>query len=341
MRVTIKDVAKLANVSPSTISLILNNKPVPISQKTREKVLKIAKQLNYRPNQLAVGLVTSKTNSIGLIIPDNSNPFFASLSNCIEKNANSNGYSVILGNSNNDAKAVINYLQIFTDHQVDGIVLAQTDFSDPEETTKCNNMIHELKIPIVLVDRVSEDSHVNSVMVDQIAAGYLATKHLLELGHRRIGCAAGSFALLNCKNRLIGYKKALAEYNVPFDSGLLYEEALNIECGIHSLPYLLGKNVTAVFAFNDLIAYGIYKELRNYNLHIPDDLSVVGIDDIFLSNIIQPPLTTVAQPIEESARLVVEHLVELIKEPNATGCEPVILAPTLKVRGSSKKLITL
>lgn len=340
MRATIKDVAHLAGVSTSTVSFVLNNKPVSISADTRERVMDAAAALHYRPNQLAVGLVTSKTNSIGLIIPDNANPFFASLSNSIEKNANANGFSVILGNTNNNAQKTRDYLRILTDHQVDGIILAQADFATKEETEKCMELIRELRTPLVLVDRTYQDPYVDSVMVDQEVAGYLATKHLLELGHRKIGCVSGPLGLANCHHRLLGYQKALAEYEIPYQPNLVYEETLTIECGMHALPYLLGQNVSSVFAFNDLIAYGIFKELRNYNLSIPEDLSVVGLDDIFLSDIIQPPLTTVAQPIEETAACVVERLVLLIQDHASGPRQPRIFLPVLKVRGSTKRFKT-
>lgn len=339
MRATIKDVARRANVSTSTVSLVLNNKSVPISQQTRDAVLQAAKELHYRPNQLAVGLVTNKTNTIGLIIPDNSNPFFAALSNQIEKAASRNGYSIILGNTNNSAKSTRNYLRIFTDHAVDGIILAQADFSLPEEGEKCMQLIKDLHIPVVSVDRIYKESNLNSVVVDQKLAGYLATRHLLNLGHRRIGCASGPLGLSNCHNRLLGYQKALSEFDVPFDPNLIYEENLNIECGIHALSTLLGQNVTAIFAFNDLIAYGVYKELRNYNLSVPDDLSLVGLDDIFLSEILQPPLTTVAQPVTEIAENVVDRIIGQIVSAGGTGQEPLVLEPILKVRGSTKRIV--
>lgn len=337
-RTTIKDVAKLAGVSTATVSLVLNEKPVPISAATRLAVLEAAKTLHYRPNQLAVGLVTNKSNSIGLIIPDNSNPFFASLSNYIEKAANQNGFSVILGNTNNEPKVTRDYLRIFADHQVDGIILAQADFATPEESEKCMNLLHELRTPVVLVDRVYKDSNIDCVLVDQVMAGYLATHHLLEMGHRKIGCASGPLGLGNCANRLIGYKKALEEFHIPFDPTLIFEDNLNIDCGIHALPSLLGHNVTAIFAFNDLIAYGIYKESRNYNLSIPNDLSIIGLDDIFLSDIIQPPLTTVAQPISETADIAVQKLLDLMLPSANSIHNPKILQPTLKVRGSTRRI---
>lgn len=338
MRATIKDVAKLAGVSVSTVSLVLNNKSVPITDKTKETVFSAAKELQYRPNQLAVGLVSRKTNSLGLIIPDSSNPFFASLSNQIEKRANVQNYTVIVGNTSNNAKSTCNYLRVFADHGVDGIILAQSDFGSTEETQQCFDLVHDLKIPVIMVDRVYNQDNVNSVIVDQELAGYLATRHLLNLGHTRIGCASGPVWLNNCQQRLNGYKKALAEYGVEFDENLIFSDNLDIECGIHALPVLLGEGTTAIFAFNDLIAYGIYKELANYNLSVPNDLSVVGMDDVFFSEVIQPPLTTVSQPVSQIAKLVVNNIIDQIEGSNPKSSEPVILKPILKVRGSTKHI---
>lgn len=336
-RITIKDVAKLAGVSTATVSLVLNDKPVPISDKTRSAVIEAAQSLRYRPNQLAVGLVTSKSSFIGLIMPDNSNPFFASLSSYIEKEANRNGYSVILGNTNNNPKTTREYLRMFTDYRVDGIILAQTDFNTPKENEKCLNLIQEISTPLVLVDRVLKYATIDCVMVNQVTAGYLATHHLLSLGHKKIGCASGPLGLDNCANRLAGYQKALEEFGIAYDASLVYEGDLTIDCGIQALPSLLGRNVSAIFAFNDLIAYGIYKESRNYNLNIPGDLSVVGLDDIFLSDIIQPPLTTVSQPITEVASLAIQKLTNLIQATPGYTHTPSILQPILKVRGSTRR----
>lgn len=337
MRTTIKDVARAAGVSPSTVSLILNEKPVSISHDTREKVLRAVKELHYRPNQLAVGLVTKTTNTIGLILPDSNNPFFAALSNQIEMRLRHENLNVIIGNTGGDPKITREYLRIFSDRRVDGIVLAQLDFEDAEETVKCQELLKYIDIPVVYVDRVTDDGNHVTVAVDQTQIGYLATKHLLELGHRRIGCASGPITLNVNVQRYAGYRKAFAEYGIPVDTELLFCDTLSIECGSRALPCLLGQNVTAIFAFNDMIAYGVYKECRSYNLSIPRDLSVVGVDDIAFSDIIDPPLTTVAQPICEIAEHAVDGMLQLLQNPK--GKKPISqLAPILKVRGSTARI---
>ena len=340
MRATIKDVAKLAGVSPATVSLVLNNRPVSITPGTRQAVTQAAETLNYRPNQLAVGLVTKKTNTLGLIIPDNSNLFFAAYSNGIELAASKRGYNVIFGNTNNAYEKSLHYLEIFADRGVDGIILAQSEFPNPGETQRCLDVIRDLRVPVILIDRVFRDTPLSCVVLDHFQGGYIATKHLIDLGHRRIACVTGPMGLTSCIDRLAGYRKALEEAEIPYDPTLLYEGNLQMESGIEALPYLLGKQVTAIFAFNDVTAYGLYKEMRSYNLRIPEDISIIGFDDIYFSDIVQPPLTTVAQPLEEMAQQVVAQLVAAI-EPHSREAEEqktCVFQPILKVRGSTRKL---
>lgn len=335
MRVTIKDVAKAAGVSPATVSFIINNKPVSISAATRAKVLKAIEELHYRPNQLAVSLVTNTSNTIGLILPDSTNPFFASLSHCIEELLRKHNIAVIVGNTNSDPNITRQYLQLFSDKRVDGIILAQLDFADAKETASCQDIIKHLDIPTVYVDRVPDAFGQHStVEVDQVQIGYLATRHLLNLGHRRIGCASGSIQLTVNRQRYEGYQKAFAEFGLTPDPDLLFCDSLSIECGRKALPCLLGQNVSAIFAFNDMIAYGIYKECRNYQLSIPNDLSIVGVDDISFSEILNPPLTTIAQPVEAIAAHAVSTMQALVSQ-SISDQEPICLQPILKVRAST------
>ena len=186
------------------------------------------------------------------------------------------------------------------------------------------------------VDRVADDGNHFSVEVNQVQIGYLATRHLLELGHRQIGCASGSIRLNVNACRYLGYRMALEEYGLAADPSLLFCDSLSITCGQKALPCLLGQNVSAIFAFNDMIAYGIYKECRNYNLSIPRDLSVIGVDDIFLSDIIYPPLTTVAQPVSEIAARAVDGMLHLLQDPQ-NRTDTAKLNPILKVRGSTAR----
>ena len=337
-RPTIKDVAQRANVSPATVSMVLNKRPEAISQATREAVLKAVEELHYRPNQLARGLVTRQTGTIALIIPDNTNLFFAAVSNAIDRAADALGYSVIVANTNNSIRLSTHYLNLFADRMTDGVIVAQSEFPDPDETRRWRETAASLHSPIVLMDRAPKDAPMDYVGMDQFACGHMATKHLLDYGHTCIGCITGPLSLSILSERLDGYKFALEEAGIAVDPSLIIEGELQLASGIESLPYLLGKQVTAIFAFNDMIAYGIYKEIRNYNLRIPEDISVIGVDDILFSDIIQPPLTTVVQPIDGIAKAAVTRLVQIIKTHTQSTPIPTVLPPLLKVRGSTLRM---
>lgn len=338
MRTTIKDVAKLAGVSPATVSLVMNKKNVAVKESTRQAVLDAAQELNYRPNQLAVGLVTNKSYSIGLILPDAENPFFSSLAKYIEQTAMQYGYAVVTSNTDDDCEKTCKYLRFFSDRQVDGIILVQSDFHSPQDTDKIFQLIADSYIPIVLVDRVFEGHELPAVLVDQQRIGYLATQHLLEQGHRRIGCITGPLGIYSTKERLMGYKKAMEEYGLEYNSSLIYQGKYDIRTGEEAAPFLLGKKVSAVFCFADYIAFGVYRELRNLNRNIPEDLSVVGVDDTILADIIQPPLTTVEQPVQKIAKLAVKQIVERINHPDLDATPQPLLEPILKVRSSVRQI---
>jgi len=175
------------------------------------------------------------------------------------------------------------------------------------------------------------------VRVNDFVGGYKACKYLLDIGHQRIGMITGQISLYNCIKRLEGCKKAFDETGIPFDNSLVYEADFRLASGMEALPYLLGKGVTAIFAFNDMIAYGVYKGMRDYNLSIPDDLSVIGFDDIFFSDIIYPPLTTMEYPIKEMAAAVVSRLIDRVDSTEQAPPQVMTFDPTLKVRGSTRE----
>lgn len=337
MRTTIKDVAKAANVSPSTVSLVLNNRPVPIAPETRERVFRAAKELNYRPNQIAVALTTRKTNTIGVIIPDISNIFHAAYCEQIERFAEAHSYSTIIRIAQNGASDTVRFLYDFEDRAVDGVILTQSNFQDAESTAACMRAVQELRIPVMLTDRVPSGFTSGAVMPNDYLGGRLAAQHLIDLGHRNIGCITGDIHDENTKNRIRGYRDALEESGISFDPSLIVPGNWQIESGMQALPYLLGKQVTGIFAFNDMMAYGIYKQARNYNLQIPQDISIVGFDDLIFSDLIDPPLTTLEYPVARMAEAVISRLLERISG-KTTSSELIVIDPVLKVKGSTSRL---
>ena len=314
MRSTIKDVAKLAGFSITMVSMVLNNKQgVSIPQSTRAKVLNAAKQLNYRPNRVASNLVNKKSNILGLIIPDNANLFFAELSKSIEEEARLKGYTLIYGNSYNKFNRDIEYFNIFADLQVDGIIITSTDYFGIESEKAYLNYIKNYEVPILAVDRDLNRYEVNSVSIDNKMSARKITEHLINNGHKRIGCITGPKNLSISQDRLEGYKVALEENGIPYCEDLILEGDFEFATGLAKAQKLLKKEVTAIFAFNDMMAYGVYKEASRQNLVIPDDISVVGFDNILFSELIVPPLTTVAQPVGLLGKFAVETLVNQIE----------------------------
>lgn len=337
MRVTIRDVAKAANVSPATVSLVMNNRQVPVSPATRERVLRVAKEMRYRPNQIAVALATRKTNTIGLIIPDITNLFHAAYCEQIERFAAQHAYSTIIRIAHNDVEDTVRFLYDFEDRAVDGIVLTKSVFEDPADTTACMQVVHELRIPVMLTDRVPKEFTAGAVLPNDYLGGLLAVRHLIDQGHRQIGCITGQMHYENCKDRLRGYCDALKEADIPYDPSLVFYGNWELDSGMRALPYLLGKKVTGIFAFNDMTAYGVYKQAHNYNLRIPDDISIVGFDDLVFSDLIAPPLTTLEYPVAQMAEAVVNRIIAKINNEPVSD-EPLIFDPILKVKGSTMRL---
>ena len=334
MRTTIKDVARAANVSPSTVSLVLNNRPVTISPETRKRVLRAAQEMNYRPNQIAVALATRKTNTIGLIVPDFSNMFHTAYCEQIEFFAEKNNYSTIIRIAQNGIQDTVRFLYDFEDRGVDGVILTKSNFSDPADTAACMQTLREMHIPIMLTDRVPQALTAGAVLTNDYLGGCLAVQHLIDLGHRRIGCITVPNYYESTRCRIQGYRDTLDAAGMPYDPSLILEGDWLMGSGMQALPYLLGKQVTGIFAFNDMMAYGIYKQARNYNLKIPSDISVVGFDDIAFSELINPPLPTQEDPISRMAEAVVNRILAKI-DGRPVSDEPIIFDPILKVKAST------
>lgn len=337
MRVTIRDVARESGFSITSVSLVLNEKPNNISEKTKKKIIETALVLGYRPNKLAVGLLKKESKLIGLVIPDNSNMFFSELSKEIEISARKYGYSLIYGNTNDDYSRDIEYLRLFVDHQVDGIIITKSSHLPPQEDL--NNMLFVEKsgIPYVVVDRRSYEHECNLVTVDGIIGGYLATKYLIDNGHTKIGCFTGPKGLSTTNDRLTGYKNALKEASIELDEKNIFEGNFSMGFEKNAMDLFLERNLTAVFCQNDLMAYGIYRESIKRELKIPEDLSLVGFDNISLSDIVYPRLTTINQPTDQIANESMRILVDGIKNKSIMP-QVVELLPNLVVRNSVKRI---
>lgn len=339
MRTTIKDIANYTGFSVTTISLVLNNKAKKIPQSTKDKIMEAVETLNYHPNQIAVGLVKKRTQTIGLIVSDVSNVFFASLVKGVEDTCRNQGWNLILCNTNDEHEQDLSYIQVLADKGVDGLIFCMARDSDKGKARESLQLLEKLKIPFVMIDRYIEEASCSSVVVNHRQGGYMATRHLIEMGHRRIGCVTGPFGLEDSNDRLIGYKKALEDHGIPYEEELVYEGNYNRDGGVRAAEYFCEnrKDITAIFAFNDLSAYGVYNGLKKYNVSIPNDISVIGYDDIFFSEILDVPLTTIRQPVYDMGVEGVKLLLEVVKnEIHTKKC--ITFQPTLVVRESVKKI---
>ncbi len=335
-RPTIRDVAQLSGFSITTVSLVLNRKGANIPQRTKDKIWNAASTLNYRPNQLAVSMVTKKSGVLGLIVPDNSNLFFASLSKAIEETAHKAGYALIYGNSNNNPQRDYDYLHMFIDRRVDGIIYTRSASSGESEIEKIISYSKEITVPLVTLDRQLPAPNVRAVKLNDYKGGYLATKHLLDLGHTRIGCLTGPSDLSSSQARLEGHLAALEEAGLHYNPDFIFEGDYQTGLEHKALEHFLKQNISAVFSFNDIMAIGIYRAAQQKGLSIPADLSVVGFDNLPIVDMLMPPLTTISQPVNEMGACAVEILVNLIDgQPTKNDRKSYVFEPRFVLRDST------
>lgn len=336
MRVTIKDVAKEAGVSITSVSLVLNGNYDKVSAETKQRILEVAAKLKYRPNHIAMSMVKKTTKTIGLVLPDISNIYFSELAKQIEQECYALGYNMLYGNTQDRASRDIEYINIFLDRNVDAIIMVLSNTID-KHLAEIESIINSTDTPILILDRKILANKCTNVLVNQKLGGYIATKHLIDLGHTSIGCISGPTNTYSGEERLEGYKTAMADHDIPIRPELIVEGNYHRESGMKALPSLLGQGVTAIFACNDMMALGVYKQAVNYNISIPQDLSVIGFDDIFIADSLIPPLSSIAQPSARLAKVVVEQALAAINDPDHKN-EVIVFDPILMIRGSTKAL---
>lgn len=328
---TIKDIARETGFSITTVSRVLNNKKEGMSDKTREKILEVVEKMKYQPNQLARGLVTKKSNMLGLIVPNIVNPFFPEICRGAEDEAARNGYSLIICNSDDQAEKEENYIRLLKEQQVDGVLLAS--MSNLSKNSK--QFLKDSQIPYVLVDRGSEDAGYE-VFMDNYKGGYLAGKHLIDLGHRKIACITGPTDVVNSNNRLKGFLYALEESGIPISEDYILNGNYYMEDAYSLAKDFLQRNeVTAIFAGNDVMACGVYQAAYEIGISIPNDLSVIGFDDIAFGKVLSPKLTTIRQ---DTYRIGKESINLLIKKISNEPFETLYYEPELIVRDSTSGL---
>lgn len=307
-----RDVAEHAGVSATTVSHVINETRL-VSDELRERVLAAIDELDYRPNHLARSLRRGRTHTIGMIIPTGINPYFAEIAQGVEETSFEEGYSVILCNSKGSPDKARTYADVLVEKQVDGILLVSVELSVEGIRT-----LQAQQVPLVVVNRDISGSRTDSVLVDQAHGSYLGTRHLTGQGHRRVACITGPSDLTPSAERIAGYRQGLAEAGVPVDESLILESSLDFEGGYEAACQLIpmARSPTAVVAGNDLMALGTIRAAREMGRRVPEDLSVVGYDDVILASYSIPPLTTIAQPRHEIGVLAATLLLERMRDPD-------------------------
>ncbi|GAW92364.1 LacI family DNA-binding transcriptional regulator [Calderihabitans maritimus] len=332
MTVTIKDIAKRAGVSYSTVSRALNNRP-EVNEKTRREIQKLAEEMGYRPNAIARGLVTQKTGTLGLVIPDITNPFFPEVARGAEEEADRRGYNVFLCNTAWDLEKEQRYLEALVSKRVDGIIL-----SSASEDSEYVARLARSGPPLILINRVLKQVNTNYVVIDNIRGAYMVVEHLLDLGHRRIAYIGGPEKLEPSRERFEGYRLALAARGVDIDPLLVRYGKFKKEDGYRNACVLLedpALRPTAIFAANDILALGVIQAARDLGLQVPEQLSVVGFDDIPFVSYGEIRLTTVAQPKYAMGEMAAKILLDEIQNASKQQKKHVVLQPELVIRNSS------
>jgi LacI family transcriptional regulator len=327
---TIKDVAALAGISYTTVSHVLN-KSRPVSDEVRRKVEAAIIQLDYVPSAVARSLKAKATSTIGLLIPNGINPYFAELARGIEDYCERNGFCVILCNSDDNPEKQRSYLRVLLEKRVDGLIVSSVG-GDAGLAAG----LAAVRTPMVIVDRDLEGIVADLVRIDHELGAYLATCHLLELGHRHIACICGPAETSVARMRLAGYRRAMHEAQVLVPNEWVVESDFTSPAGYQAAVGLLAQNSpTAIFAGNDMIGIGVLRAAAERNIRVPSDLSVIGFDDIQMSRYVYPALTTVGQSILKLGEMAAEVLLRRIAAPAATAVEHRIVKPGIVLREST------
>jgi len=331
-KITIKDIARKANVSHTTVSRALNDKS-RIKSETKQKILLIVKELNYRPDFIARSLVMKRTRTLGLVITTISNPFYTELSQGIESTAIRLGYNIILCSTNYDLSTEKKYIDMLRSKGVDGIIFTSAHISDPNIVG-----LAEDGFPMVLVNRKTHHptvkNKVDYVGVDNLRGGFLAVEHLVKLGHERIGVIGGSSESSVGFERLEGGKKALAAYGLEVKGDYFLEGDFLRGSGYQGGKRFLAmeKPPTAIFATNDYMALGTYQAILEEGIRVPEEIALVGFNDIEFTSMKGIELTTIGQKKYEMGALAVRKLVERVEGRAGGPGEEMILEPELIIR---------
>jgi LacI family transcriptional regulator len=331
---TLEEIASLAGVSRSTVSRVVNDQP-NVREQVRERVWQVINDTGYYPHAAARSLVTRRTHIVGVIIPEAvttlfTDPFFPHLLCGITQTCNAQRYHLLLSLFNHPAGPEEMYRRVVRSGHLDGVVVASTRLDDPLIARLLKD-----RVPFVMVGR-HPDERVNYVDFDNVAAARMAVEHLIRLGHHRIATITGPLNMSGGQDRLEGYRQALQAHRLPVDEDLIVEGDFTEDGSMAAARQLLSRSVTAIFAASDMMAVGALKVVREAGLRVPQDVALVGLDDVPVATALQPALTTVRQPIEQMGSMAADLLLDLLENPpnEQAPAHKIILPAKLVVRES-------
>ena len=327
---TIKDVAALAGVSFTTVSHVLNDTR-PVSPEARARVLAAVEDLSYLPSAVARSLRKSETKTVGVLVPNVQNPFFAELVCGVEDACRQAGYSVLICNSDNNPLHQQQYMRTLLEKRVDGLLLSSTG----DDASLIQN-VGFAKLPCVTVDRHVPGLRADRVAVHNELGARYAVRHLIDIGHRHIACISGPQSITVARERVAGWRAALKEAGLASDESLVFESDFSTSGGHLAARRLLAERpeVTAVFVGNDMMAFGVLRAAAEAGRSVPQRFSVVGFDDIEMSRYVLPALTSVGVPLQQLGREAGRALIDRIDNPHM-ALKDVLLSPQLMLREST------
>ncbi|TKI03439.1 DNA-binding transcriptional regulator CytR [Martelella alba] len=327
---TMKDVAEKAGVSTATVSRALMN-PEKVSVQTRKRVQIAVQSVGYDPQPLARQIKRSETRNLLVMVPDICDPFFAEILRGIEETADEQGYLVLLADCAHQQPTRKSFTNLIIARQIDGILLLGSNLPFAIDKSQQQNFP-----PMVMANEFVPELELSTVHIDNLTASYEAVDYLFKLGHRRIGCIGGTEKHPQCQYRTQGYIQALRRHGIPTDQQMLFLGDISYQTGACGLNTLISQSQppTAIFCHSDIIAFGALSQAKKIGLTVPDDLSLIGFDDITLANFCDPPLTTVAQPSYQIGREAMLLLLQQIRQHQISNTS-LLLDSKLIVRGSS------
>jgi len=327
-RIKQEDIAKMLGLSVSQVSRALSDKG-EVAPETRKQIRGLAKQLGYTPNIIARSLRSRTTMTLGIIQPNISNPFFSMLVRGIEDVAQKKNYSILVSNTYESMQTEEKLIKSMFDRGVDGLLMV------PVRAKHLNTeLLLKNSVPVVILGRCTRDSGLHCVVVNDYQAGYMATEHLISRGHKRILYCSGPADMICSIDRLNGFRKALEDHGIPFSEDMVHTGGTSIHDGYESMKECLKQkpDFTAVFAFNDLVAYGCLHALKEHGYNAPRDYAIMGFDDSDLNVVLSPQLTSIHQPTHEMGKKAAELILNLIDSEESVEPRTIVFEPELRVR---------